>query len=77
MASYNSDKNASEGFSLQQRFRLLTKSFIRRGFRNTATCNMKLFATIVPSVVLNGQVSTWKNINAGVLQGSILGPLLF
>ena len=26
---------------------------------------------------LNGQVSTWENINAGVTQGSILDPLLF
>ena len=28
-------------------------------------------------VLLNGQVSTWKNINAGVPQGSILGSWLF
>ena len=45
------------------------------------TVNWKCFANYLTGrnqrVVINGQVSEWLYVLAGVLQGSILGPLLF
>ena len=42
---------------------------------------LKLFKSYVKDrqqrALLNGQTSSWKNVLAGVLQGSVLGPLLF
>ena len=38
---------------------------------------LKHFLTNKQRVVLNGQSSSWNNVKAEVLQGSILGPLLF
>ena len=36
-----------------------------------------IVANKIDKIVLNGQNSSWENVNAEVLQGSILGPLLF
>ena len=39
-------------------------------FKNSFSCRKQ-------SVVIDGQSSNWSNINAGVPQGSVIGPLLF
>ena len=38
---------------------------------------MDFFKNRQQGVVLNGQLSVWKKVNASVPQGSILGPILF
>ena len=51
------------------------KSFGIKG--NLLKLLQSFLSSRVQRVVLNGQCSEWKNISAGVPQGSILGPLLF
>ena len=52
----------------------LTQNGISESFLNLL---QDLLKEIKQRVVLNGQVSTWENINTGVLLGSTLGLLLF
>ena len=46
------------------------------GFRSGNFCMHQLI-TITYNIFLNGESSKWKNVNAEVQQGSVLGPIFF
>ena len=62
------DKVWHEGLLLKLPLDSISGSLLKR------LCNFLYYCK--QRVVLNGQNSSWKNVNAGVSQGSILGPLL-
>ena len=53
------------------------RHLIRSGSRNLLNLLHDFLNERKQLVVLDGQFSTWKNINTGVPQGSILDPFLF
>ena len=79
-----------EGFKVRSVFLERSKAFDKAGYnglifkvlQNDISGNLieilsDLLSDKKQRVVINGQNSTWEDVNAGIPQGSITGPLLF